>query len=413
MSSTDRAMVIVGGGLAGARAAEALRDEGFDGPVVIVGDEPARPYQRPPLSKEYLRGEAGRETLDVHTADHHRDRGIEVRTSAPVEAIDVAAREVVLAGGERLPYLAVLLATGAAPRTLPVPGADLDGVVVLRTVAHAEALRARLGAGGRLAVVGAGWIGSEVAASARGMGLEVTLIEQTAVPLERVLGAEVGAVFRDLHTDHGVRFLGGVAVAGFEGGRSVERVRLADGTTVECDTVLVGVGVRPRTELAAAAGLRVDDGVVVDQHLRSSVPEVFAAGDVASAWHPFYRRHIRVEHWGNALHQGPAAARAMLGQSTPYERLPRFFSDQYDVAMEYTGHATDWDRVVFRGDRAERAFMAFWLRDGLVHAGMSVNVPDAIGHVQELILAGCRVDPVRLADPGVALTDLLPTGSAT
>jgi 3-phenylpropionate/trans-cinnamate dioxygenase ferredoxin reductase component len=397
--------VIVGAGLAGAKAAEALREEGFDGRVVLVGAEPERPYERPPLSKDYLRGESPREKAYVHPAAFYAEQDIELRLGTAVEAIDPGAHELVL-GAERLRYDRLLLATGAEPRRLVIAGGDLDGVHLLRTFADADALRARLDAGGRVVVVGAGWIGSEVAASARQKGLEVTLVDPLSVPLERVLGAEVGAVYRDLHRERGVDLRLGTGVAAFEGDGRVERVRTSDGGAIDCDLVVVGVGVAPRVGLAQEAGLAVGDGILVDAGLRTSAADVFAAGDVAGAEHPLLGRRIRVEHWANAIDQGAAAGRAMLGRDVAYDRVPYFFSDQYDVGMEYAGHALGWDRVVFRGDPAGREFIAFWLADGRVVAGMNVNVWDVNEQIQELVRSRRRVDPARLADADAALGEL-------
>src|SRR5215207_7214620 len=398
--------VIVGASLAGAKAAETLRSEGFDGRIVLIGAERERPYERPPLSKDYLRGESPREKAYVHSEDFYAENGIELRTSTPVAEIDTTASRVVLQGDERLRYDRLLLATGAEPRRLPVPGAELEGVLYLREFDDSDAIAERLRGGGKVVVIGAGWIGAEVGASAREKGLQVTIVEQASVPRERVLGPEVGAVYRDIHTDHGVELLTGRGLEGFEGGRAVERVRLSDGRTIECDFVVVGIGVAPRTELAEEAGIDVDDGVVVSETLETSVPGVFAAGDVANAWHPFYGGRVRVEHWANALNQGPAAARNMLGKGEPYERLPYFFSDQYDVGMEYSGYARSWDEVVFRGDPAGREFIAFWLEGGRVVAGMNVNVWEVTDHIQALIRSGERVDVARLRDPNLALEEL-------
>jgi 3-phenylpropionate/trans-cinnamate dioxygenase ferredoxin reductase component len=397
--------VIVGAALAGAKAAETLREEGFDGRVVLLGNEPDRPYERPPLSKDYLRGEAERDVAYVHPAEYYAEKDIELRSGVTADAIDLAASQVVVAG-ERLDYAKLLLATGAEPRRLPVPGADLEGVHYLRDFRDSDALRARLDGGGRVAVIGAGWIGAEVAASARQKGLDVTLIEQLDVPLERVLGREVGEVYGAIHRDHGVELLTGTGVEAIEGSGRAERVRLAGGATVDCDFVVVGIGVAPRTALAEQAGLEVGDGIHVDARLQTSHDAVFAAGDVAGAWHPFFERRIRVEHWHNALEQGPAAARSMLGTGEPYDRIPYFFSDQYDVGMEYAGYATDWDEVVFRGDVEGREFIVFWLRDGCVLAGMNVNVWDVTDHIQALIRSGAPVDRDRLRDPGTDLASL-------
>jgi 3-phenylpropionate/trans-cinnamate dioxygenase ferredoxin reductase component len=366
--------VIVGAGLAGAKAAETLREEGYDGRLLLLGAEPERPYERPPLSKEYLRGEAEREDASVHAAGFYAEHDIELRTGTAVTALDAGARGLELHGGERLVFDRLLLATGAAPRRLSLPGAQLDGILALRTLADSDALRARLDGGGRLVVVGAGWIGSEVAASARQRGLDVTLVAPEAVPLQRVLGLEVGAVYRDLHRDHGVDLRMEARVEAFEGDGRVERVRLRDGAAIACDAVVVGVGVAPRTALAEAAGLAVENGVLVDARLETSVPGIFAAGDVANHLHPVLGR-LRVEHWDNALHQGPAAARAMLGADEPYARTPYFFSDQYDVGMEYAGHPAGWDRVVLRGDAATRELSALWFAGERVVAAMGMNAP--------------------------------------
>jgi 3-phenylpropionate/trans-cinnamate dioxygenase ferredoxin reductase component len=389
--------VIVGAGLAGAKAAEALREEGFDGRIVLVGEEPELPYERPPLSKDYLRGESPREKPRVHPEGFYADKDIELLTGTIVDHIDVGAREVALGGGERLSYDRLLLATGARPRRLRLPGSELDGVHYLRDFADADRLAARLRPGARAVVIGAGWIGAEVAASAQQSGVEVTLLEQAALPLERVLGPELGRIYADIHTDHGVRFIGEAVVEALEGAGAVEQVRLAGGETLPADFVVVGVGVEPRTELAEAAGIAVDNGIAVSETLETNVPGVFAVGDVANAHHPFYGRRLRVEHWANALNQPATAAKAMLGKPAAYDRLPYFFSDQYEVGMEYTGYATEWDQVVFRGDPAEREFVAFWIHQGRVVAGMNVNVWDVTDEIKELIRSQAEVDLGALA----------------
>jgi 3-phenylpropionate/trans-cinnamate dioxygenase ferredoxin reductase component len=404
--SSDQMHVIVGASLAGAKAAETLREEGFDGRVVLVGSEEERPYERPPLSKDYLRGEVGREKVYVHDDGFYAEHDIELRLGRTALSLDTANTRLELDDGELLSYDRLLLATGAEPRRLSVPGADLDGVFYLRSVRDSDALRERLDRGGAVVVVGAGWIGAEVAASARQRGLDVTVIEPASVPLERVLGKEAGAIYGEIHADHGVRMLLGAGVDAFEGDGVVERVRTSDGRVVDCDFVVVGVGVEPRIALAAQAGIAVDNGVLVDEHLQTSVPGVFAAGDVAAAQHPFYGERIRVEHWANALNQAPAAARSMLGQSAAYDRLPYFFSDQYDVGMEYTGFARAWDRVVFRGDPATREFVAFWLVEDHVVAGMNVNVWDVTDPIKRLIGERIAVDDGELADTDVPLDEL-------
>jgi 3-phenylpropionate/trans-cinnamate dioxygenase ferredoxin reductase subunit len=383
----DRTFVIVGAGLAGAKAAETLREEGFDGRLVLIGEEEELPYERPPLSKEYLRGEAPREKAQVHDAGYFDSHDIELLTATRAQAIDPGEGSLTLDGGHDLQFDALLLATGAEPRRLP-----FDGVRYLRTLADSEALRERIRPGMRVAIVGAGWIGSEVAASARQMGAEVTLMGRGEVPLERVLGRQLGGFYRDLHLEHGVRFLSGSAIDSIE--------------DVDADLILVAIGVQPRAALAELAGLEIDNGVRVDAALRTSAPNVFAAGDVANAWHPLLGRNLRVEHWANALNQGPAAARSMLGHDVSYDRIPYFFSDQYDVGMEYSGHAEGFDSVVIRGDVAAREFIAFWLRDGRVLAGMNVNVWDVTDPIQALIRSGVRVSPVRLASTDEPLEEL-------
>jgi 3-phenylpropionate/trans-cinnamate dioxygenase ferredoxin reductase component len=402
-----RTFVIVGASLAGAKAAETLREEGFDGRVVLVGAEPHRPYERPPLSKGYLQGSAERDSVYVHEEGFYGDQEIELLRGRQVTAIDPARRTATLGAGETLAWDCLLLATGAAPRSLPIPGADLEGVHLLRTLDESDRLREVVAGGGRLVVIGAGWIGSEVAASARTGGMEVTIVEQQSVPLRGVLGAEVGAMYAGVHRDHGVELLTDAGVDAIEGDGRAERVRLVGGRTIDCAAVVVGVGAAPRTELAEAAGLAVDDGVLVDATLRAGEADVFAAGDVANAVHPFFERRVRVEHWANALNQGPAAARAMLGRNDPYERLPYFFSDQYDVGMEYSGLADPDARVVVRGDLAAREGVVFWLGDdGSVLAGMNINVWDVNEQVQALIRSRAAVDPARLADPDVPLEQL-------
>jgi 3-phenylpropionate/trans-cinnamate dioxygenase ferredoxin reductase component len=399
--------VIVGAGLAGAKAAETLREEGFDGPVVLVGEEPEPPYERPPLSKDYLLGKAAREDSRVHPADWYSAHDVDLRTDVRAEHLDAGAHRVRLSTGEELPYAALLLATGSSARRLPVPGADLDGVHYLRTFEDSDALRAAIEKGGHAVVIGAGWIGSEVGASARTKGMDVTLIEQLSVPLERVIGPEVGEIYAAIHRDHGTEVLGGTGVEAIEGDGRAERVRLKGGKTVDADLVVVGVGVAPRTKLAQVAGLATDNGILADERLATAAGDIFVAGDAANAYHPFYEQRVRVEHWHNALEQGPAAARNMLGKGDPYDRIPYFFSDQYDVGMEYAGHATSYDEVVFRGDVDGREFIAFWLQGGRVLAGMNVNVWDVTDDIQALIRSRAEVDAGSLRDPEVSLGDLV------
>ena len=407
--SVSSTYVIAGAGLAGAKAAETLREEGFDGPVVLIGDEAERPYERPPLSKDYLLGKAERETIFVHPASWYADHGVELRLGVTVTGIDPAAHEVALADGSRIGYAKLLLATGSSPRRLTVPGADADGVLYLRRAADSDQIKAAFQAASRIAVIGAGWIGLETAAAARAADVEVTILEAAELPLLRVLGAEVAQVFAGLHREHGVDLRFGVQVSEITGsGGRAGGVRLADGGHVEADAVIVGVGITPNSQLAEAARLETRNGIVVDAGLRSSDPDIYAAGDVANAFHPLLGKHIRVEHWANALHQPQAAAKAMLGQDVSYDRVPYFYTDQYDLGMEYTGYVEPggYDQVVFRGDVERREFLAFWLADGRVLAGMNVNIWDASDMIQALVRSGRPVEPARLADPGVPLDQL-------
>jgi 3-phenylpropionate/trans-cinnamate dioxygenase ferredoxin reductase component len=405
---SKQTFVIVGASLGGAKAAQELREREFDGRVVLIGTEGERPYERPPLSKDYLRGESDRDKAHVHAADYYEQHDIELMTGTTVTAIDPDGSQVTLDDGRTLAYDKLLLSTGSEPRPSTAPGAELDGIYYLRTLADCDVLRRKLDDSGRVAVVGAGWIGSEFAASARQLGLEVTVIDPLTLPNERIFGAEIGSFYRDVHVKHGVEMLLDQGLEAFEGDGAVARVRTTAGKVVECDFAVVGIGITPRVTLAADAGLEVDNGIVANERLETSAPGIFVAGDVANAWHPFYEQNLRVEHWANALNQGPAAARAMLGDDVSYDRIPYFFSDQYDVGMEYSGYATSWDQVVFRGDRDAGEFIAFWLADGRVVGGMNVNVWDVNQHVQELIRSRQAVDVAALTDPDTPLDSLVP-----
>ncbi|WP_406103761.1 NAD(P)/FAD-dependent oxidoreductase [Micromonospora globbae] len=406
MSKTN--FVIVGAGLAGARAAQTLREEGFDGGIVVVGDEPDRPYERPPLSKGLLTGSAEPDSVFVHDAGWYAEHDVDLRTDARAVAVDRSAKVVRLADGEHIAYDRLLLATGATPRDLAAPGADLDGVLRLRTLADSRRIAAALVDDAHVVIVGAGWIGLEVAAAARQRGATVDVVETAALPLRRVLGDEIARVFANLHRDHGVTFHFDAEVREIRGDVRASSVLLADGTELPADAVVVAVGVRPNTDLAAAAGLAVENGILVDASLRTADPDVHAAGDVANAYHPVLRRRLRVEHWANALHSGAAAARAMLGQPVSYDDLPYFYTDQYDLGMEYVGHAPpgEFDRVVVRGDVAKREFIAFWTAGGRVLAGMNVNVWDVVPQIRRLVAAARPVDLDRLADPDVPLDEV-------
>jgi len=401
--------VIAGGGLAGAKAAEALRGQGFGGRIVLAAEEDIRPYERPPLSKGYLQGKAGRETIFVHTADWYDANRVELLVGTAVTAIDRGRREVTLSDGGHLAYGKLLLATGAVPRRLTLPGADADGVLYLRRAADSDRIRDTFTAASRVLIIGAGWIGLEVAAAARLAGVDVTVLEASALPLLHVLGPQIAPVFADLHREHGVDLRLGVKVAEItvSGGKATG-ARLTDGTRIGADAVIVGIGAAPQTRLAEGAGLEVRNGVMTDASLRTSDPSVYAAGDVANAFHPLLGTHIRVEHWANALHQPETAAAAMLGKDASYDRVPYFYTDQYDLGMEYAGYAGPggYDRVICRGNADKREFIAFWLSGGRVIAGMNVNIWDVNDAIGDLVRSGQAVSPARLADPAVPLGEV-------
>ena len=405
--------VIVGASLAGAKAAETLRAEGYDGAIVLIGEETERPYERPPLSKGYLLGKDPRDKAYVHPADWYPSHDVDLRIGRRVTDLDPVAKTVTLDGYEELSYSKLLLATGSRVRMLDVPGSDLAGVRYLRTITESDALLEQMRRAGRVVVVGAGWIGLESAAAARTHGADVSVVEMEALPLHRVLGDEVAAVFADLHRAHGVDLHFKATVREFRGASGrLGSVVLADGTELPADLAVVGVGIRPNVELAESAGLAVDNGVLVDAALRTSDPHVYACGDVMNAENPLLGKRVRVEHWSNALNSGKAAALSMLGREVVYDRVPYFFSDQYDLGMEYSGYAEPggYDSVVFRGDVQAREFVAFWVRGGRVLAGMNVNVWDVVDPIQALVRAGYAgkaVDLGRLADPDVPLDDLV------
>jgi len=398
--SEPRTVAVVGAGLAGAKAVEALRTEGYDGRLVLFGDEPHRPYERPPLSKGYLQGNDERDTVFVHPENWYGEHDVDLRLGTEVTGLDRHAHELMTAGGQPVRYDRLLLATGASPRHLRLPHADLPGVHYLRNLDDSDALRAAFRPGANVVVIGAGWIGLETAAAARTAGATVTVLESAELPLLRVLGPQMAQVFAGLHRENGVDLRLGVEVAGLRGdGSTVTGVELRDGAVIDADAVVVGIGVAPNVDLARSAGLDVDNGVLVDASLRTSDPHVFAAGDIANAEHPVLRRRIRVEHWANALHQPEVAAQSILGKDAVYDRLPYFFTDQYDLGMEYVGYATADDDVVVRGDLESREFVALWVRDGRVVAGMNVNVWDVTDRIRDVILAGEPADAFELPAP--------------
>ena len=398
-------LLVVGAGLAGAKAAEAAREAGYDGRLVLLGEEDSPPYERPPMSKHVLRGEKPPESARVHPDGFYAEHDIELRTGTAVTGLDVGARNIQV-GPETLVYDWLVLATGARPRRLDVPGATLTGTYYLRTAEDSVALAEAIRGAGRVAVIGGSWIGSEVAASARQLGADVVMIDPTPTPLFGVLGAEVGAAFAQLHRDHGVTLRMGVGVAALQGKDRVEAVVLADGSVETADVVVIGVGAIPNTELAQDAGLLVDNGVVVDATLHTAAPSVLATGDVASAFHPLYGRQVRVEHWANALNQGAAAGRNAVGTPEVYDRLPYFYSDQYDLGMEYVGLSGKDDQVTLRGNRDSLQFLAFYHREGRVTAALTVNTWDVVEDLKQVITSGWEVDEKALADPEVPLSEL-------
>ncbi len=408
--ANSRTFVIVGGGLGGAKAAEALRDKGFDGRIVLCAEEEQLPYERPPLSKEFLAGKKSLSDFTVHDSGWYGENQIDLRLAARVLSVDPAAHTVELADNSTIEYDKLLLATGSRSRRLPIAGSDAAGVHYLRTIDDASGLNSALAEGSSLAVVGAGWIGLEVAASARQRGVNVTVVEAAELPLIGALGAEVGTVFAKLHREHGVdlRLQSQVEEITTADGKATG-LRLGDGTAITADAVLVAVGAQPNVELADQAGLSMGDGgVLVDASLRTSAPDIYAVGDIAAAEHPFFGGRIRTEHWANALKQPAVAAVGMLGQQAEYVELPYFFTDQYDLGMEYAGHAPAYDRVVFRGDVDGREFVAFWLdADNRVLAGMNVNIWDVLDDIKSLIRSRRAVDPDQLTDPQAPLGELL------
>ncbi len=403
----DSGFVIIGGGLAGARTAERLRHSGYTGSIVLVGAEAHLPYERPPLSKKYLAGTADRKSLDIHDLQWYADHDVELRLGVPAVRLDRAAHHVILADDTRLSYGQLVLATGSRARHLHVPGSDADGILYLRDVEDSNAIGMALDGARRIVIIGAGWIGLEVAANARQRGLEVDMVESGRLPLLRVLGDELAQMFADLHRGHGVCLHPEASVANIEvaDGRA-SGVTLGDGTRLPADLVVVGIGAQPNVELARDAGLEVDNGVLVDEYLRTSDPDIYAVGDIAAQAHPALGR-LRVEHWANARNQPVALAATATGTPTAYAKQPYFFTDQYDLGMEYRGYIPPGiePTVVIRGDRETPKLLAFWLSPQCqVLAGMNVNIWDAADQINALMNAG-PVDPRRLADPGTPLEE--------
>ena len=401
-------VAIVGASLAGSSAAATLREEGFDGRVVLIGAEPQLPYDRPPLSKNYLRGVTPFEKTLLRPADFYRERDIEMRLGTTVTRVDAEKRTVALHDGERLEFDQLLIATGGKNRRFPIPGIDLPGVYDLRTVADADRIREAMARGGRAVVVGMGFIGAEVAAAMRQSGLDVVAIEPFKTPLYRALGEEIGRVVEGLHRDNGVEMILDDAVTAFEGAGKVERVVTRNGRRIDCSLAVFGLGIEPATELVAGTPVRVDNGIVVDDQCRTNVPGIFAAGDVANPYHPACGRQMRVEHWQNGVKQGAAAARSMLGRGQPYDEVHWFWSDQFDANIQYAGFHAAWDQIVVRGSLESRKFLAFYLTGGRVESVVAINQGRDMRRTFPIIKARTAVDPASLADPNVDLRTLAP-----
>jgi 3-phenylpropionate/trans-cinnamate dioxygenase ferredoxin reductase component len=414
MSVRDVEHLIIGGGVAAAKAAEGLRAAAGEGSAVVMTAEPELPYERPPLSKEFLRGEAGREKTRTHDEAWYREHDVEVLLATRASTLDPSTRTVTTEIGDQLRYGGLVLATGATPVRLGLPGEDLEGVYYLRTVDDSERLRAAISRAETMVVIGGGFIGAEVAASATQMDTRVTLLELVETLWTRAVGPQMGRFFEEFLRDRGVHVRTGIGAQGLEGDGGVQAVVLPDGTRLAADVVVIGVGVRPDVDLAERAGLAVDDGILVDEQLRAAGPRapqgelrIWAAGDVANAAHPLFGR-IRIEHWAEALNQGLIAGRNLAGASERYDRVPYFFSDQFDLSLSYLGHVREWDELVTRGDQRVKQpkFVAWYLRQGIPRAALIVNDWDAEDPVREVIRRGEPVDPDRLADAGVALAEL-------
>jgi len=398
--------VVVGAGLAGGRAVETLRQEGFDGRVVLIGSEPDRPYERPPLSKDVLRNERPIEKIFLRPAEYYDEQQIELRTGQTASRLDTRNRDLILNLGQSIHYDKLLIATGAAARRVNVPGADLPGVHYLRTLAEARELGRALGQARRVVVVGAGFIGAEVAASARLLGADVTVLELLPVPLQRALGDTVGKIYGEIHRERGVDLRLGEGISEFRGQGRIEEVVTSSGNHIACDLAVVGIGVQPDVGWLEGSGITLANGIVVDEHCATNLPNVYAAGDVANWWHPTLEERLRVEHYENAQNQGVAAAKTMLGKGDAYAPVLYFWSDQYDLTLQYVGHASGQDDVVFRGDVASRRFLAFYLRDGRLRAALGVNRPKDISAARRLLRNPVSVSPTDLADEQVDLRKL-------
>jgi 3-phenylpropionate/trans-cinnamate dioxygenase ferredoxin reductase subunit len=406
MSDTPQRVIIIGAGQAGGQTAYSLRQGGFAGEIALIGDEPAPPYQRPPLSKAYFKGEMDAERLFLKPLDYYAEHRIELVTGEAATAIDLAAKQVSLAGGRVVSWDKLVIATGARPRKLTLPGADLEGVTELRTLADVDRLKKLAPPGARMVVIGAGYIGLEAAAVGVQLGLKVTVLEAMQQVLSRVAGPEIGAFYTRVHRDAGTDIRLGARIAGFEGIGSVTGVRLGEGEILPADLVLVGVGVLPNIEIAQAAGLVCGNGIVVDEAMRTSHPDVFAVGDIA--WRPLvhYGREGRLESVHNAIEGGKLAAAAILGANPPPLEAPWFWSDQFDLKLQTAGLWTGADERVMRGDPADRAFAVFYLKEGRLIAVDAVNAAPEFIVGKKLVAAKAKVAPGELADKSISMKDI-------
>jgi 3-phenylpropionate/trans-cinnamate dioxygenase ferredoxin reductase subunit len=406
MAGRRQTFVIVGANLTGGAAVSTLRDQGFDGRIVLIGDEIHPPYERPPLSKGYLRGQESFEDTLLRPREWYEQNDVDLLLGKTASRIDPADRVVEVDDGDRISYDRVLVATGGRNRHLPVPGGDLEGVRYLRTVEDSDAIRSEAQPGRKAAVVGAGFIGCEVAASLRSLDVEVEVVEIFEVPLVRVVGPEIGRLYESIHRDHGVRFHFDESVERFEGTGRVEAIVTSKKNRIECDFAVVGVGIRPATEVVEGSGVEVGNGIIVDQFCRTNVDGVYAAGDVANHEHPLFQRQMRVEHWDNALKQGAAAARNMMGTEASFADPHWFWSDQYDVNLQYMGFATEWDELVVRGSLEDRNFVGFYVKDGIVDAVVGMNRGREVRRAAGVIQSRQPVDTALLRDEDVELKKL-------
>lgn len=398
--------VIVGAGIAGNAAAETLRKQGFEGEVHLVGAEPHRPYDRPPLSKEFLSGSKEQDKLFFKPEDFYAEHSIQLHLGTEATALDPTSKTLTLADSASLHFDKLLLATGSRVRTLPIPGSELEGIHYLRTIDDSQAIAQSMNSASRVVIVGAGFIGSEVAAVCKTAGLEVTVLEIQPQPMAHILGEEMGAIYANLHTSRGIDLRLQEGISGIRGSSRAEQVITDQGNAIDCDFVVIGVGIAPDTTLAESAGLEVDRGILVDEHCQTSHPDIYAAGDVANWFHPGLGHRLRVEHWDNALNQGAAAAKSMLGAPEPYSPTLYFWSDQYDLNIQYLGHATEWDEIAVRGNPDEEKFTAFYLKDGSVHGALVVNNFRDIRPTRTLIGQKTPITAASLSDESTNLKQL-------